>query len=152
VVDDGSPHAPADRTLLTSRIVAAGMLVAVLAIAAAALAMPPGVGRYRGLVVPAALAGLVSPVIGYRLYALSGAKVTREDDVVSKCGRFQHATVTALAVPFSAALLGIVVTLLSGDPAAMTGVVTHVLLTGAIWPSRVRLKSFVDPGGPWSHP
>ena len=96
-----------------------------------------------------ASAGLVSPVIAYRLYSLLGAKTPRDAALGVRCKAFQRVTVVALSVTAGAALFSIVTYAMSSDLAAMTGVVTHVLLSGAIWPSRVRLESYLDFGPPW---
>ena len=138
-----------DRALTATRTVAAAMLVAVLALAAIAYRIGPGTGDFRVLVIPAALAGLVSPVIAYRLYSLLGAKTPRDAALGVRCKAFQRVTVVALSVTAGAALFSIVTYAMSSDLAAMTGVVTHVLLSGAIWPSRVRLESYLDFGPPW---
>jgi hypothetical protein len=134
--------------LKATRTVAAVLLAAVLALAAIAIRMRPGTGALRLLVVPAALAGLVAPVIAYRLYSRVGARAAPEADIGARCGAFQQATVIALAVTGGAALFGIVTYVTSSDLAVMTGVATHVLLTGAIWPTRVRLESFLESGPP----
>jgi hypothetical protein len=148
VTGGDGPSSPEERTLTATRSIAALLLLLVLAFAAVAIWLSPGIGGYRRLVVPVALAGLVSPVIGYRLYFLVGSRTAPDADIEARCGAFQAATVIALAVTDGAALLGIVTYMLSSDLAAMTGVVTHVLLTGAIWPTRVRLESFLEPGPP----
>jgi len=139
---------PQARTLIATRSIASALLVLVLAVASVAVWLSPGGGGFRPLVVPVALAGLVSPVVGYRLYFLVGSRTKPDADVEARGGAFQAATVVALSVTNGAALLGIVTYMLSSDLAAMTGVVTHVLLSGAIWPTRVRLESFCEVGPP----
>jgi hypothetical protein len=145
--EDG-PSGPHDRTLTATRAIATVLVATVLALAAVALWLSPDGTEYERIVVPVALAGLVSPVIGYRLYFRVGMRTRPDADVESRCGAFQAATVVALAVTDGVALLGIVTYMLSADLAAMTGVVTHVLLTGAIWPTRVRLEGFCEAGAP----
>jgi hypothetical protein len=131
-----------------TRTIVVALLASVLAFAAIAIWLGPGGGGLRRLVVPVALAGLISPVIGYRLYLLIGSRVGPGADLETRCGAFQHATVIALLVTEGVAVLGIVTYLLSGDLAALAGAVTHVLLAGAIWPSRVRLENFCELGSP----
>jgi hypothetical protein len=94
------------------------------------------------LALPAAILGLIAPVVGYRAFHGIRSRVPREADTQVRCDRFQKATVAALSVTEGAALLGIVAHMVSGDWPALTGVVTHVILTGAIWPSRARVDDF----------
>ena len=54
------------------------------------------------------------------------------------------ATVTALGVTEVAGLFGVVAYILSGRLIALSGVLTHIILAGAIWPSRERYDAFVD--------
>jgi hypothetical protein len=149
VVDGRTLSDAEHRALTATRTLAAALLVAVLALAAMAYRLTPGTGDYRALVVPAALVGLVSPVIAYRLYSVLGAKMPPDIANGLRCEGFQRVTGIALSVTAGAALLGIVTYGMSSDPAAMTGVVTHVVLSGAIWPSRVRLESYLASGPPW---
>lgn len=149
MVDGRGREGAEDRVLTATRTVVAALLVAVLALAAIAYRINPGTGDLRVLVIPAALAGLVSPVMAYRLYSVLGARTPPDAALGVRCEAFQRATVVALSVTAGAALLGIVTYAMSSDLAAMTGVVTHVLLSGAIWPSRIRLESYLDSGPPW---
>ena len=86
---------------------------------------------------PAGLIGIVAPVIGYRLYLYLG-----ETSVRPLGERFVVATSAALGITAGAAALGILAFFVSNRPAALIGLVTHVLLAGALWPSSERLESF----------
>jgi hypothetical protein len=67
---------------------------------------------------------------------------------VDRPARFVRATVLALACTEAAATLGVVAFLLSRRPEGLIGLVMHVLLAGAVWPSRDRFETFVGgPGG-----
>jgi hypothetical protein len=101
-------------------------------------------GTNAALVGPAALLGLVSPVIGYRLYLLLRDRIPSEADVEARCRSFVSAGLVALAVTDGIALLGLVAYFVSGQPYSLVGVATHVLLAGAIWPSPERLQAFVE--------
>ena len=57
---------------------------------------------------------------------------------------FQKATLVSLAVTEAVALGGVVVYLGSGEWMALSGVATHLLLAGAVWPSRARFESFLQ--------
>ncbi len=99
------------------------------------------------LVFPAALAGLIAPVIGYRVYLRVRERSPDGADAQGRCAAFVRATLVALALTETVALFGIVVFLLSGARLALSGVAAHVLLTGAIWPSRARLDVFLSDAG-----
>ena len=90
--------------------------------------------------------GLVSPVIGYRLYAWSRERMPPGRVAPRAAPTFLRATSLALAVTEGVALFGIVA-LLGSAPllAALIGVVTHVILAGAVWPTPERLESFLEP-------
>lgn len=129
-------------TLTQARLIVAALVGGVLVMLALSgfLALPGNLG-FLGL--PAGLLGLVCPVIGYKLYTSRRDAIPPEADVRARCGVFMTATVLALAITEAAAFFGIVVFLLSRDWTALTGVLTHVLLAGAIWPSADRLQLFV---------
>lgn len=100
----------------------------------------------------AALAGLISPVIGYRLYAWLRERYPAEASHVERCAGFVRATLLSLAVSESVALFGIFAYWFSAALPALIGVVTHVILVGAVWPTDERLEAFLDgaaasPGG-----
>ena len=143
-VDAPTPRAPDSHSaLLTARFVAGGLAAGAL-ILTALVGLVAGPVRFEGLTPPAALLGLVSPVIGYRLYALLAERVSPTADAGACCQAFSRATVVALSVTDVIALFGIVAFALSGKPAALIGVLTHVILTGAIWPSEERLETFLQ--------
>jgi len=99
------------------------------------------------LVFPVGLIGLVSPVIGYRLYLYARSKVPGGADVEGRAGAFVRATLTAMAISEGIAFCGIVVYMLTGGALALTGALTHLLLAGAIWPTREKLDQFLDSSG-----
>jgi len=143
-VDAPGPQAPDSRSVLvTARLVAGGLAagVLILTVLAGLVASPV---RLEWLAPPAALLGLVSPVIGYRLYALLAERVSPTEDAGARRGAFLRATVVALSVADGVAVFGIVAFALSGKPMALIGVLTHVILTGAIWPSEERLETFLE--------
>lgn len=90
----------------------------------------------------AALTGLVSPVIGYRLYAWLRERIPAGASHAARCAGFLRATELALAVGAGIALFGIVAYCLSAVFAALIGVVTHMILVGAVWPTPERLETF----------
>jgi hypothetical protein len=96
------------------------------------------------LVAPAGLLGIISPVIGYRLYQAMRRRIPPTADREQRCRGFLTATIAPLAVTEGIALIGIVAFMLSGAPACLIGVLTHVILAAAIWPTQERLEQFMD--------
>lgn len=133
------------RTLRIARVISGGLLVGVLVATFVAHVVVPD-RRVNVLVLPAALAGLVAPVIGYRLYHGLRGRVSPRSRVATRLEVFVRATVSALAVTEAAALFGAAAYWAGRDWAALTGVATHLLLTGAVWPSGIRLEVFLESG------
>ena len=84
-------------TLSRSRIVAAALVGTVLALAAIATQVEP-TGAVRFLVAPAGLLGLVSPVMGYRLYLMIRERVPAGTDAAAGCNAYLRALVVALGL------------------------------------------------------
>lgn len=122
------------------------MLLGVLAFVGIVYGLPLGGGRAQVMVLPAALFGLVAPAVGYRVYHTMRERNPRDEPLRVRCQAFLRAIIVPLAITEGAALLGLVVYMLSRDLVALTGSLTHVLLTGAVWPSRTRLDLFVGNG------
>jgi len=95
------------------------------------------------LVSPAALLGILSPVIGYRIYLALRRRTPQEAGIEQRCQRFFTATIVAMAVTEGIALFGVVAFMLSGAPACLIGVLTHVILAAAVWPTPERLELFM---------
>jgi hypothetical protein len=121
-----------------------GAGVVVLMLLAALVDLSAG---FDALTAPAALLGLISPVIGYRLYLWSRERVPAGEKTEARCDRFLRATILALAVTEGVALFGVVAFMVGGGPFALVGVLTHLLLTGALWPSDEKLARFLESDG-----
>lgn len=126
-----------------ARVIVLALTLGVLAFAALGEFIGARTGP-RALVAPAALAGVVSPVIGYRLYHWLQERGRTSATVEARCAAYLRATVVAVAVTEGVALFGVVAYLLSGEIAALIGVVTHVVLAGALWPTPEKLTSFTS--------
>lgn len=134
------------------RVVAACLLAGVAALWVTAHVVPFE-ARSGGWAGAAALVGLVSPVVGYRLYVWLGTRLPRRAAEAEVDAAWARATVVALAVTEAAALLCAVAFLLTRDPATYLGPAMHVLLTGALWPGPERRNAFAglaDPPEPSS--
>ena len=129
-------------TLLRSSLVVGAITVGVLTMAIVAAFIRIS-SEMRYLMPPAALLGIVSPVIGYRIYLGLKRRMPRDAGPEQRCQRFLMATIIAMAVTEGIALFGVVAFMLSGAPACLIGVLTHVILAAAIWPTPERLELFI---------
>lgn len=126
------------RSVADARAVVLGVGAFVLAAAAIVAAVGPRhVPVGPGLAPVAGLVGLIAPVVGYRSYLYLGETSRRPLGP-----RFVAATALGVGVTGAAAVLGVVAFYLSSRLPALIGLVTHVMLTGAIWPSDWRLDAF----------
>ncbi len=143
-----APPAGSERTIRIARVVAAFLAVSPLLLVALAVALPArpasASGSLDGVGMAASLAGFVSLAIGSRVYQRMRARIPDAADATARGQVFVSATALALAVTEAAALLGIFAFLLSRNPIVLTGVPIHVILTGALWPTRPRLEQFLD--------
>lgn len=136
----------ADRTIDAVRVVAAA-LAAGPPIFAAIAALVPVRASAMFLVGPAVLAGMLSPALGYRYYHAKILKIPPEADLLARAVAFRNATWISLAIPSAIALFGVAAYALSREWIALLGVATHLLVAGAVWPSRERLDRFLHAGG-----
>jgi len=129
--------------LLRARVLAASLAAGALALAAASGFATTGQAQtHLGSV--AALSGLVSPLIGFRLFAWLRERVPPDSSHSARCSAFLRATLLALGVGEGVALFGIVAYWLDAGPGALIGVVTLVILVGALWPGPERLQTFLE--------
>jgi hypothetical protein len=98
--------------------------------------------RLPQLVLPAALLGVVSPLIGFRVAAMMREKHPPNAGVTESLAAFLRATLFAIAAGEVIALFGVLAYMLSGSPLALIGVATQVILGGSIWPTDERLEHF----------
>ncbi len=138
-------EAPTDPALAlkTSQLIVSALVVGPLVLAVIAGFVDLGSG-VRVLSLPAALFGVVSPVIGYRLYHSIRDRLAPDAPHDERCRAFTRANLVALAVTEAAAFFGIVAYMLSGEPWGLLGLLMHVLLAAAIWPSAQRFEGFTD--------
>ena len=128
-------------TLSRSRLIVGALVGGVLILTALSGWMPRADGL-QGAVVPAAVIGAASPAIAYRLYQLLRERLTPGATASRRRETFLRANVLAFAITEGAALFGVIVYALTGAPVALIGVVMHVLLAGALWPSEEKLAGF----------
>ena len=131
-------------TLSTARAIAAVLAVGPLLLTALAPLVSPVQAGSR-LVVPVGVLGIVAPALGWRLQA-------RIRDGVAggvEAGRraYLRSVALGLAVTEGAALLGVVVWLLTREVPALIGLPMHLLLAGALWPTEQRLQDAEEAAG-----
>ncbi len=127
--------------VVRARLVAGALGATPVILALIAAAIPAGRPSAPALAFPAALVGLLAPAVAYRVYG--GIRDGRGEAVP----RFLRATVAALAVTEGAAIFGCVSYVLSREVVALAGVLSHLILAGAVWPTPTRLLAFGSDGG-----
>lgn len=96
---------------------------------------------------PVGLAGLVALVLAWRAYGTLRERASDVEDVETGCVRYGAALLLALAITEGIAFLGVVCFLLGGELVALTGVFSHVLLTGVLWPTSEKIRPFLGRAG-----
>jgi hypothetical protein len=140
--------------LQRARLLSAAMAGGVLLLTAVSglIAIPTAT---RALTAPAALLGIVSPLLGYRLFAWLRDRAAAETSQPARCAAYLRATVLALSVTEAAAGLGLLSFWVGGGIESLIGVVMHIILSGALWPTPEKLEAFLsatertpaEPGG-----
>ena len=145
--DNGAYRADdaANRTALgRARAMAAAWVGGVILVTAFSGQLPR-VPAVAVLVLPAAVMGAVSPVIGFRLYLLLRERIAPETGPAERRRLYIRAVSLALAVTALAAIFGVIIYGTTGELITLIGPFMHILLAGAIWPTDDRLEAFVDP-------
>ena len=83
-------------------------------------------------------------MLGYRLFAWFRERSATQTSHATRCDAFFRATVLALAVTGAAAIFGVVSFWMSGRIESLIGVMTHVILSGALWPTPEKLEAFLS--------
>jgi hypothetical protein len=123
--------------------VAAAPLLFLLGLTAVSGWVPSRDGLGLGVTI-ASLAGLVAPVLGYRLYLWQQERIPDDADGATRCAHYLRAVTLALSATELSALFGVAMYALTRRPFALAGVLTHVLLSGALWPTPEKLEPFLD--------
>jgi hypothetical protein len=129
-------------TLLRSSIVVGAITTGVLTMTIIAAFIELST-EIRSLMPPAALLGIVSPVIGFRIHLALKRRIPQEAGIEQRCQRFFTATIIPMAVTEGVALFGLIAFMLCREPACLIGVLTHVILAAALWPTPERLELFI---------
>jgi len=130
-----------DQALRSARSFAASTTGGLLLLVAVIGWIPP-LGQLEALVFPVGLLGIVSPLVGFRLLEYWRERA-RGADTASACNAYAQGHMLALAVTEVVGFLGAVAFLLAGRIATLIGVLTHVILAGAIWPTEESLERFL---------
>ena len=135
-------------TLARNRVMVGALAAGVLFLAGISGYLDLGaVGLAAYLSLPAGLAGLFMLVVGWRVYVSMRERASQIEDVETGCARYTTALLIALALTEGAAFLGIVAYMLGAGILALTGVLTHVLLTGVLWPAAEKMRPFLGRAG-----
>ncbi len=126
-----------------ARAIVAALVLGVLVLMALSGLLPRAEG-VEFLVVPAAIIGAVSPVIGYRAYHYLRERIPARASPQQRMRTFLRANILAMGITEGAALAGVIVHALTGSLLALLGAGMHVLLAGALWPSPEKLDAFVE--------
>ncbi|NIM01585.1 MAG: hypothetical protein GTN89_12220 [Acidobacteria bacterium] len=131
-------------TLQRNRLTAAALAMGVLVLAGVSgfVALGP-VGFAGSLTLPAGVLGLLLLVAGWRVYGAMAERAAAIDDVGTGCARYTTSLLIALAMTEGGAFLGIVAYMLGAGIMALTGVLTHVLLTAILWPGNEKIRPFL---------
>ena len=140
-------HVAAGESLVQRLRIIVGASVVVALALTILVPRAPRLAGVEFLVVPAALAGAVAPVVGFRLMQWRRQRARQLADDSARRQAYGHACLCAVGVTEAAALFGLGVAAFTDEPLALLGVVTHVLLVGAVWPSIERMEIFVDGEG-----
>ncbi len=143
---DGQPRTgEVDPTVTAGRTLAVGLVAGVLLLTLLAGLYDLSIG-FTALTAPAALLGLVNPVLGYRIHVRQWQRIPADAQAADRRACYLRSIVLPLAVSEGVATLGVVSFALGGGAFSLVGVLTHLLLTGALWPSADRLSRFLDSG------
>jgi hypothetical protein len=139
---DTGPDDEDAAVLRQTRLIVGALVAGVLILTALSGFMPRADGL-DGLVIPAAVIGAASPVIGFRLYQMLRERLTPGTPRSRRREAFLSANIISFAITEGAAVFGVLVYALTGAPLALIGVLMHVLLAGALWPSEEKLAGFM---------
>jgi hypothetical protein len=146
-MDSSRDRGPGDEliqsALARARFLATGLSAGLLALLAISRLIDRS-SSASGLAAPVALAGIISPVVAYRLYAWVQSSLRPEAGLRERCGAFLKANIIAFSVTAGVGLCGVVVFVFSGSIQALIGVVTHVIVAGALWPIPERMDRFLE--------
>lgn len=121
----------------TARLTAAVLGAGPFLLAALMLVVAPREGATR-LVVPAGILGLVAPAIAWRVQA----RIREAARGGAAGGRraYVRSVTLSLCITEAAAILGVLVWLLTRQPEALIGLPMHLVMVGALWPTEERLQ------------
>jgi hypothetical protein len=128
-------------TLVRCRLVA-GLLAAlplVVAVLFAVIDLRVPVGPLGW---PAAIGGVIAPLVAHRLFALLRSRVPMDTALAVRGERYLSALLVALGVTEAAALAGVLIAEFTGESVALIGLATHVLTAVVLWPNDERVRGF----------
>jgi len=135
-------------TIARNRLIVGALAAGVLSLTAVSGFVSLGPVSFAArLSLPVGLAGLMTLVAGWRVYVGKGERASEVEDVAAGCAGYTTALLISLALTEAAAFLGIVAYILGAGIVALTGVLTHVLLTAVLWPAAEKIRPFLGRAG-----
>ncbi len=137
----GEARAESERS--TVRLIAAALAASPVVLLGLALVVPPPPPRHA-LVAPAVLAGFLSLAVGHRWYrrVLDGRATGAGP--ADRIAALRVATISGLACTGTAAIFGVFAFHFSREPFSLAGLAVHLILAGALWPTRARFERVLD--------
>ena len=98
--------------------------------------------RVGPLALPAAIAGAIAPVVALRLFGWLRSRVPDGAPLETRGELYMSALLVAVGITEAAAFAGVLIAEFTGEPFAMLGLATHVVLVGVVWPNHERFAAF----------
>ena len=141
-------HDMMQTALTRSRLMVAALAGGVLFLTAVSGFIDFGLSDFADrLALPVALSGLVILPVSWQIYGSMRERAADVTDLATGYKRYGTAVLTALALTEGVAFLGIVAYMLGAEILALTGALTHVLLTGVLWPTAEKIRPFLGRTG-----
>lgn len=144
-----APAAPLDpeAALSTARLIAIALTAGALLLAVVAVLSPPS-RSVPALVAPAAIVGFVSLAVAYRVYQRGRERIAVDAGAAVRSAAYLRALIVSLSITEGAACFGMLSFMLTRNPFCFSGLAAHLVLAGAIWPTREALERFLEDGPP----
>ena len=139
-----------DAAVLRTRLIAAALVAGPIPVVVAGWFLSPLTDGLGSFAIAFGAIGLIAPAAGYHLF-LSGKSrldASGPSEDAERIKQYEQSFLFALSLSEGGALLGCVAWLLTGLTPTLIGVATHILVVGALWPSRGLVEWFIRPEPP----
>jgi hypothetical protein len=100
------------------------------------------------LALPAAIFGAIAPVVSLRQFGRLRSRVAPGVPLETRGEHYLTALLVAVGITEAAAFAGVLISEFTGEPLAMLGLATHLVLVGVVWPNEERFAAFHGERGP----